>query len=287
MKFSFVDFNRLILKRSQRLCALFITSLLIPGCGYFMVDRYEPPQQKEPIPPSGNYVSVPLASNLTLKPFWVARYEMKNVNGQASSQPEGIPWVNIDRDSALSACQALGPGYTLITNRQWTAIANDLKGVEFNWQNQEVGGPGKLSYGHSDGEPEAPLSATLDENDACQGTGQSCSLTEWNDQRRVMKLSNGTYLWDFAGNVWEWVADKTIEDVDAANLLTLDFPEGQIKQSQSVGVKNLGAFLRGGCWVTGHSADLFTIYENSGSSDPDKSSEFGPAIGFRCVWVAP
>ena len=37
------------------------------------------------------------------------------------------------------------------------------------------------------------------------GTGQTCSSSVWDDQRRTLLLSNGNFIWDLAGNMWEWV----------------------------------------------------------------------------------
>ena len=166
-----------------------------------------------------NYILIPALAPYTTSSFCVAKYEMKNVGGVATSQASGTPWVEIPRGDlpttaggAWKACRDLGhssgSGYDLISNAQWQTIARNLEGVGWNWSSGTVGNSSGMSRGHSDHSPSNSLAASTDDNDSCTGTGQTCDLSTWSDQRRVHRLSNGSYLWDIAGNAWESVRDN-------------------------------------------------------------------------------
>lgn len=153
-----------------------------------------------------NYVAVPMMQPYTTHQFCVAKYEMKNVSGVATSQPALAPWVNINRNDARARCAALGANYRLISNAEWQAVVRNIASVGWNWSSGFVG-VGALNRGHSDGTPAAGLAANASDNNACSGTGQTCSSTVWHAQRRTNKLSNGQIVWDFGANVSEWVYD--------------------------------------------------------------------------------
>lgn len=131
---------------------------------------------------------------------------MKNLLGTAVSQPGGAPYNNVNRASAIAACEA-STGYTLINNRQWQTIARDIESVASNWENGTPGGVNRLSRGVSSGSGPFPA----DVSNPCFNTGDTCNATTWKPQRRTNVLSNGSVIWDFAGNVQEWVQGTTDE----------------------------------------------------------------------------
>lgn len=267
-----------------------------------------------------NFVPVDQLSPYTSSDFCVAKYEMKcmgsscpssvsSSNAVAVSQASGPPWVNINRDESAKACQNLGAGYDLISNAQWQTIARNLEGVSFNWSANLLGHTGGLSRGHSDGFPASALAASTADSDACLGTGQSCSLSNWSDQRRVSKLSNGLYLWDFAGNVWEWVLDNNSTKFGADTYLSLmtsaNHPDlgtiGRLEGNANLHFGpagsyssatanpyaglgfawlnyNAGAIRRGGYWVGGANVGVFSVGLTL------RPLDLGAGIGFRCVW---
>lgn len=258
--------------------------------------------------PTG-YVSVAALSPYTTSPFCVAKYEMKNVGGVATSQATGAPWVNITRDLSITTCASLGTGYALISNAQWQTIARNLEGVGFNWSSGTVGNAGGMNRGHSDNSPASALAAVTDDNDSCAGTGQTCSLSTWSDQRRVHQLANGSYIWDFAGNVWEWVLDNNSTNFGADGCISLITPADHPNTGTIGGIlsnanyhfgpagnytglsgspygglgygwlnSSAGAILRGSYWYNGANPGVFTAYLNYGPSNADTT------IGFRCVW---
>lgn len=145
----------------------------------------------------------------------VAKYEMKNVGGVATSQASGTPWVSITRANASAACVALGPQYRLMGNSDRMTIARDIEATASNWSTGIVNS-GEINRGHNDQSPNNTLAANADDDQACEGTGQTCSSTVWDAQRRTHNLSTGGVIWDFAGNVSEWV-EWSITNTDKAS----------------------------------------------------------------------
>ena len=166
-----------------------------------------------------NFVGVPSLTGYTTNSFCVMKYEAKNAGaattGDATddtpvSQAAGTPWANINRDDSITECTDIDSNgkYDLITNDEWQSIARNIELVGSNWKNGTVGDAGGLSTGHSDQDPATILEANSDDNNACHGTGQTCSSSTWNGQRRTHTLSNGEVVWDIAGNLEEWVKDN-------------------------------------------------------------------------------
>jgi hypothetical protein len=147
------------------------------------------------------YVPVEPLAGYTTQPFCVAKYEMRNVGGVATSTAQGTPWLQITTNQAMAECQALG--YELVTNPQWQTMARQMADEGWNWSSS-VAYQGVMSTGHSDSGPAIQIEASTDDN-PCANTGQTCSDTEWHAQRRTAKLANGSVLWDLAGNAGEWV----------------------------------------------------------------------------------
>ncbi len=164
-----------------------------------------------------NFIQVPPLGEYSSISFCVAKYEMKKVEpegqaeeatARASSLAEGTPWANISQQGALEACQALGEGYDLITNDRWQAIARNIESVRQNWKTGVVGIDGEeINRGYFGPSATAAIAAASDDTMACEGTGQECSLREWHKNRRTHVLSNGEVIWDFSGNVSEWIKE--------------------------------------------------------------------------------
>ncbi|MFV8257741.1 Ig-like domain-containing protein [Bdellovibrio bacteriovorus] len=154
--------------------------------------------------PTG-YSRVAAMAPYTTTDFCVMKYEAKNDgSGKAIPQGTGTPWVSVTRPQAVTACQLNGARYDLISNDEWQATARHITTVNANWSSGTAF-VGRISRGHSDGTPASPLAPSTDDNQGCTGTGQTCSSTVWNLQRRTHVLPSGDVVWDMAGNAHEWV----------------------------------------------------------------------------------
>ncbi len=164
-----------------------------------------------------NYILVPAQAGSAVPAFCVSKFEMKQDPSGAVSVPEGLPWT-LPRDgmnSATSACDNLGAGYELISNEQWNVIAKDIASVKDNWSMgsiYEMPYKGFLNRGHVFDDPNTPLAAIADDSKGCHGI-LACLDNQWSAAKRTHKLSNGNIIWDFSGNVWEWVKGSMVSAV--------------------------------------------------------------------------
>ena len=178
-----------------------------------------------------NYILVPALSPYTTRDFCVMKYEAKQDSyGVVQSTYTGLPWTGINRATARSKCQNLGSGHDLISNDQWQTIARNIAGVKSNWSGGALAS-GQLNAGHSDNAPPNSLAAAALDSDPCNGTGETCSSSDWNSQRRTHKLTNGKIIWDLAGNVWEWLSNDSGASNGADQHIAL-LPAGDIRQTR-------------------------------------------------------
>ncbi len=160
-----------------------------------------------------NYIQIPSNADVgSANAFCVMRNEAKNVLGYPSSTTTGQPWTSIDLTSAKAACESLNTlnsviaKYDLISNPEWMNISRNIEQQTVNWSNGVINAGNELARGHSDDSPSAVLDIG-NINDPYDQTLNNSSETPslgW-EQRRTHTLSNGAVIWDFAGNVWEWV----------------------------------------------------------------------------------
>jgi formylglycine-generating enzyme required for sulfatase activity len=120
---------------------------------------------------------------------------------QISSLPGGYPIVDISQTQAISYCASIGAH--LITNNEWQTIAWNAESQSSNWTGGSVG-TGGLYIGNASNPSEYPA----DPSDANGYAGESSKTINYtNDERRTLALSNGSIVWDMAGNVWQWTSD--------------------------------------------------------------------------------
>jgi len=217
--------------------------------------------------------------------FCVDKYEAKNVGGIATSQASSTPWVSITQYNARAEC--IRAGKHLITEQEWQAIAHNVEDVGWNW-NGGVAGTNQMSDGHSDNGPTGSLAASTDD-DPCSGTGQNCSETTWNTQRRTYKLSNGNYIWDFGGNVYNWVDQFTYAYYPVVNdwsawAACSTSGDGICGNTRTTNDQRYGGattalrgFCRGGDWGPGTAGGAFCL--SLGTAPTTTHTRFG----FRCA----
>jgi hypothetical protein len=233
---------------------------------------------------------------------------MKNVNGSPESQAADLPWSGVTRDQAAAACASKGARYSLPDNNHWMTVARNIESVSWNWGGdlslQEYG----PSRGVSNNTGTTGIEASTDDGDACHGAIESdhsaavCDLTKYDVARRVHKLSNEEYVWDFVGNVSEWIADDyatnynvkswILNITDAAIKAQFGpsgvYPAGPANPTGNIYMYNLGYLnsqmappyyvMRGGGWNYGRYAGLFTAYMVP-------TAHIGADIGFRCMFA--
>jgi len=256
----------------------------------------------------GTWVPVPGDPVYGTNGFCVQKYVPTRVSGVPISQAGSAPWVSISQTSAISACSNLGPGYHLITNPEWMTIAANIANVGSNWSDGSVGS-GTLSRGHSDNNPAKACAPNVDDSKAWVETdclGQTQGTLEFS-QRRTQFLSNNYVIWDFGGNVFQWVNYNNASDKPNPQNAWVEFPSiigttttpkshlvplasvqpwwsDSWNSAQGIGrispgtIGSGGALIRGAHWSVGAIAGPFAaeLYH--------APSYTGTNIGLRCAW---
>ncbi len=237
-------------------------------------------------------------------------------NEFAASYPENKPWVTIpqneadDLDAQL-ACERIGTGYHLMTKEEAQTINRYIADNPQNWVSGEVGS-GCMYGGHMDNDPAASLVAATDDMNGWSGTGEkptdavACPFVTGagggKEQRRTMYLPSGDVIWDWSGNVWEWLdetctqgtgegnwdSDAAWQEWSAADLD--DYERNTLGPVSNTLISNPGgtgkyygctaggnAFTRGGYWDSGVDAGVFALNLYNSPSDVVIT------IGFRCA----
>jgi formylglycine-generating enzyme required for sulfatase activity len=218
---------------------------------------------------------VTLPGGLVVPSFYVAQYAAsKSDDGKAIIDASRKPWTNINFSASKAACAAAG--YSMITETQWLAIAYNASQQAINWTGGAVG-DGDLFQGYRNGS--GPLAG-----DTTIGN---------TDTRRWLELSNGSRVYDFNGNVFQWIFDDVQGSADGLieKKITLESPSMATAPHPSH-TKGMGwrpsaavdwsgsALIRGGCWDSGDYAGVFDLgYDWPGGEDDD--------VGFRCTKSSP
>ena len=245
----------------------------------------------------GTWLLVPGDAALGTRDFYVQKYEAKDVGGVPTSQPSGVPWALITQTLAKTKCAALGPGYHLLTMEEAQTISRNIENIGWNWTGGSVGSGG-LWRGHSDSVPNNTLAADITgdpDDDPYVGTGQTSPSIE----KRVHQLSTGQYIWDWSGNVLEWLemtcsggTGTGLWDITAswqewtvASLSDYEKgragPAGAYTSAQNAGkyygcAADANVVTRGGGWTSGVNAGIFAFQAAVIPSD------YYDNLGFRC-----
>jgi formylglycine-generating enzyme required for sulfatase activity len=195
----------------------------------------------------------------------------KSEDSKLAITAEGAPWVSINYHEAREVCAAAG--YSLITERQWLAIAVDAARQDCNWTKGKAG-EGKLFRGLRKGNVSSAQPGDYQPQDE--------------KERRWLTLSNGERICDLNGNVWQWVFDDvqgdengltTIIEADSPSLAAAPYPS----EKKGMGWRPDGrcdwsgnALVRGGYWCSGSNAGAFRL--SRGWPDDRYYN-----VGFRCT----
>ena len=241
----------------------------------------------------GTWLLVPGNSALGTRDFYVQKYEAKNVTSVPTSNAADFPWVSISQTDAKRYCTALGAGYHLLTMEEAQTISRNIENVGGNWVNGTVGSGG-LWRGHTDNAPANSLAADVDSS-SYTGTGNTYPSIE----KRTHQLSSGETIWDWSGNVWEWVdmtcvggtgtglwdATAAWQEWSAAALSDYEKgragPAGAYTAADNAGryygcTATANAVLRGGSWGAVATAGVFAF---AADNAPSLAYTY---IGFRC-----
>lgn len=133
----------------------------------------------------------------------VAQYQSKIYEGRACSIPGVDPSVAINYDSAKAACENKGPGWHLLTNWEWAAIAlwslrNDFQPL------------GNTDYGRSH---EASFEAGTRQDGIAPGSQNGNARIMTGSGPASFRHDGGmTGIADLVGNVIEWVGGLKLVD---------------------------------------------------------------------------
>ena len=131
-----------------------------------------------------------------VKEYAISKYPNTMIDGRPYSLPFMPPAVNINHDEAIRLCEAKGPGWHLITNDEWAALARQ------SWENDTVP-TGNTNGGESHSHPEEKGTTYKD----CYGkTLAGSGPITWNHDRTAEGVA------DMVGNVWEHVGSVRFLD---------------------------------------------------------------------------
>jgi hypothetical protein len=258
--------------------------------------------------PTG-FVPVPANATLGVDDFCMMVYEAKDNAGVPISQEAGASWVNISPQDSQTKCESMTEGgfsgtFTLISNQEWMTVARNIENVDSNWSNGNVGN-GHLARGWSAAVATDGFANTIpapSTGTACRfnSAANTCASTGTHALRRTHLLSNGSEIWDFSANIWEFVdwdkdsAGYTSAPTDATaggfveisnlsgSIVSNDLSsEGGFTSAHFAGKWQGGAggaARRGARWTDGSVAGIFAM--DIGLT-PSSTTAFAT---FRCVY---
>lgn len=256
-----------------------------------------------------NFVMVPgsLASGHA-NPFCVAKYEMKQLDLTTPvSKPEDLPWDSVNQSQAITYCNNMGTGYSLIKNPQWMTIAHNIESVAANWSNGIFTTPAvstEINRGHGFAGSSA-LVASADDADFCLNVVNCETATGWDQEKRTHILNNGSIIWDLSGNVAEHVQKTVNSDKPGANtpndidfdvneaVPTNDMPSNAFQPLISTQLTaedhGIGTYLPGnenvgGIMIRGGAFD-YDVSASPGIYFLDLRNATSQQAGFRCIFL--
>lgn len=124
----------------------------------------------------------------TVKEYLISKYPNTLIDGVPYSLPFQKPATSVNHDEAIELCQSKGPGWHLLTNDEWAALARQ------SWENDTIP-TGNTRNGHSHSHPEQTGTTYDGSGKTLAGSGP----IQWNHDRTAEGVA------DLVGNVWEHV----------------------------------------------------------------------------------
>jgi formylglycine-generating enzyme required for sulfatase activity len=128
-----------------------------------------------------------------------------------ASSSTGSPWRRISPTNASVECNSLNAlngvsnKYDLISNPEWMTIARNAEGVSSNFEAGVMARGWAASTLWGDTWTNTFVASSTGPECKYNIAADSCASTGNHLFRRTLALSNGEEIWDFSGNVWEWV----------------------------------------------------------------------------------
>ena len=237
--------------------------------------------------------------------FYLMKYEARNSGGTPVSETGTSIWTNINQTEAKQECHSIGG--SLVSGRQWSAVAHQAAVNPDNWADDNVGSSIGSGGGLYKGNAGNTNSVSYD--------GSNPDPSTSNETKRTLELANNETVWDLSGNVWEWTSNsfKTlngeyqsprqnnapgdeswheINEITSWNGMTSSsatnsswtgdegigriFLNGDETYTDTGENGNVSAVRRGGYWDDGRYAGVFSASLGNAPSYSDGS------IGFRC-----
>ncbi len=126
-----------------------------------------------------------------VKEYAISKYPNTLIGGVPYSMPYQRPAVNINRDEAIRLCEAKGPGWHLLTNDEWAALAHQSR------KNGTLP-RGNTDCGKSHSHPEETGTTYKDDSGSSKTLTGSGPVT-WNHTHTAEGVA------DMCGNIWEHV----------------------------------------------------------------------------------
>ena len=140
-----------------------------------------------------------IVNGIEVPEIYISKFQNVIHNGRAYSLPGEDPRTGINFDTARQACEAKGPGWHLMTNAEWAAIAL--------WcRKNNLMPKGNNNYGKDHTESTYVAIPTYYDSGKIARVATGTGPVTWSHNGEV------TGIWDLNGNVSEWVGGYRVKD---------------------------------------------------------------------------